>query len=90
MLRNRRLARSVADAGFGEFIRQLQYKTAWYGSTVWAADRWYPSSKTCSACGLVNTALALSDRTWVCPCGATHDRDHNATRNLLEAMTATT
>ncbi|MDT5027781.1 MAG: putative transposase [Micromonosporaceae bacterium] len=90
MVRNRRLARSISDAGFGEFIRQLQYKTGWYGSKMWAADRWYPSSRTCSACGVVNTALALSDRTWVCPCGATHDRDHNAARNLLAAMNAST
>jgi len=86
MLRNRRLARAVADAGFGEFIRQLQYKTGWYGSKLWAADRWYPSSKTCSDCGAINTGLTLSDRTWTCACGAVHDRDHNAARNLLAAM----
>lgn len=63
MVRNRRLARTVSDAGFGEFIRQLQYKTAWYGSKLWAADRWYPSSKTCSACGAINAGLTLSHRT---------------------------
>jgi putative transposase len=90
MIRNRRLARAVADAGFSEFIRQLQYKTDWYGSKVWAADRWYPSSKTCGDCGAVNAGLTLSDRVWTCPCGATHDRDHNAARNLLTAMHATT
>lgn len=86
MVRNRRLARAVSDAGFGEFIRQLEYKADWYGSKVWTADRWFPSSKTCGGCGAVNTGLTLSDRTWDCLCGATHDRDHNAARNLLTAM----
>jgi putative transposase len=86
MVRNRRLARAISDAGFGEFIRQLTYKADWYGSKVWAADQWNPSSKTCSACGAVNQGLTLSDRTWMCPCGVEHDRDHNAARNLLTAM----
>jgi putative transposase len=89
MVRNRRLARAVSDAGFGEFIRQLDYKTNWYGSKLWAADRWYPSSKTCSACGTINAGLTLSDRTWACVCGIEHDRDHNAASNLLAAMHAT-
>jgi putative transposase len=86
MVRNRRLARTISDAGFGEFIRQLRYKTDWYSSTVWAADRWYPSSKTCSTCGVINAGLTLSDRSWTCACGVEHDRDHNAARNLLTAM----
>jgi putative transposase len=90
MVCNRRLARAVSDAGFGEFVRQLTYKTAWYGSKLWAADRWYPSSKTCSTCGAINAGLTLSDRTWICQCGAEHDRDHNAARNLLAAMHAVT
>lgn len=90
MVRNRRLARAVSDAGFGEFVRQLQYKTDWYGSKLWAADRWYPSSKTCSSCGAINAGLTLSDRTWICTCGVEHDRDHNAARNLLSAMHAVT
>lgn len=88
MLRNRRLARAVSDAGFGEFVRQLEYKTGWYGSKVWAADRWHPSSKTCGDCGAINAGLTLADRVWVCQCGATHDRDRNAARNLLAAMHA--
>lgn len=88
MARNRRLARAVSDAGFGEFVRQLGYKADWYGSKVWAADRWFPSSKTCGACGAVNAGLTLSDRTWACLCGAEHDRDRNAARNLLTAMHA--
>lgn len=86
MVRNRRLARTVSDAGFGELVHQLTYKADWYGSKVWAADRWFPSSKTCSACGAINTGLTLSDRTWACLCGAVHDRDHNAAVNLLAAM----
>lgn len=88
MVRNRRLARAVSDAGFGEFIRQLTYKADWYGSKVWAADRWFPSSKTCADCGAINAGLTLAQRSWVCQCGATHDRDHNAARNLLAAMHA--
>ncbi|MBM0259551.1 transposase [Micromonospora sp. 4G55] len=88
MVRNRRLARAVSDAGFGEFVRQLEYKAGWYGSKVWAADRWYPSSKTCGDCGAINTGLTLSARVWACQCGSIHDRDHNAARNLLAAMHA--
>jgi hypothetical protein len=68
---------------FGEFRRQLTYKCQWYGSQLWIADRWFPSSKTCSACGHVNATLTLPDRTWDCPeCGAGHDRDENAGTNL--------
>lgn len=93
MVTNRRLARAISDAGFAEFVRQLDYKTAWYGSTVWKADRWFPSSKTCGnpTCGRVNRALALADRVWTCTgCGTVHDRDDNAAGNLLTAMLAVT
>ena len=62
MLRNRRLARHIADAGFAEIRRQLAYKTTWNGGRLLVADRWYPSSKTCSGCGAVKTKLALSER----------------------------
>ncbi|WP_067480082.1 RNA-guided endonuclease InsQ/TnpB family protein [Nocardia amamiensis] len=87
LVANRRLARAVGDAGFGEFVRLLEYKAAWYGSRVWKADRWYPSSKTCGACRRINRGLVLGDRTWQCPgCGVAHDRDHNAAGNLLAAM----
>lgn len=90
MVKNRRLARAISDAGFGEFVRQLDYKAEWYGSRVWKADRWFPSSKTCGNCGRINRAFALADRTWVCPgCGVIHDRDHNAAENLLNAMLKT-
>ncbi|WP_245718776.1 IS607 family element RNA-guided endonuclease TnpB [Micromonospora rhizosphaerae] len=83
MLRNRRLARCIADAGFAELRRQLGYKTAWNGGRLVVADRWYPSSKTCSGCGAVKTKLALSERTYTCTlCGLVLDRDVNAARNL--------
>jgi len=76
-----------ADAAFGEFRRQLTYKCKWYGSELWIADRWFPSSKTCSACGHVNTTLTLADRTWDCPqCGTGHDRDENAGINLARLL----
>jgi putative transposase len=91
MAANRRLARAISDAGFAEFLRQLEYKADWYGSRIWKADRWFPSSKTCGDCGRINRALVLADRTWVCPgCGVLHDRDDNAAGNLLAAMLADT
>ena len=84
MLRNYRLAQSVADVSFGELVRQVEYKLALNGVTVKKADRFYPSSKTCSVCGNVKTNLKLSDRTYRCDkCGAVMDRDYNASLNLL-------
>ncbi|MCW3817773.1 transposase, partial [Micromonospora sp. DR5-3] len=93
MLRNRRLARQVADAGFGEIRRQVAYKAEWNGGRRIVANRWYPSSKTCSDCGAVKTKLPLRVRTYICDsCGLTLDRDVNAARNLAalarEATTA--
>ncbi len=93
MVRNKRLARRIADAGFGEIRRQVTYKTAWNGGHLVVADRWYPSSKTCSGCGTVKAKLALSTRTYKCTsCGLVLDRDLNAARNLAaiaaEATTA--
>ncbi|MEN3616185.1 IS607 family element RNA-guided endonuclease TnpB, partial [Plantactinospora sp. ZYX-F-223] len=83
MLRNRRLARHIADAGFAEIRRQLAYKTSWNGGRLIVADRWYPSSKTCSGCGAVKAKLALSEREYDCEaCGLVLDRDLNAARNL--------
>ena len=79
----RGLNRAIADAAPAELSRQLGYKTTWYGSRLVLAGRWYPSSKTCSACGAVKTKLALAERTWTCQgCGAVHDRDLNAAINL--------
>ena len=86
MLANRRLARVVSDAAFGELRRQLAYKTSWYGTELVVADRWYPSSKTCSGCGNVRADLTLGDRVYACDgphgCGLVLDRDVNAAVNL--------
>jgi putative transposase len=84
MLANRRLARAIADQGFGQARRMLAYKTAWHGGHLVTADRWYPSSKTCSGCGAVKAKLALSERTYRCgACGLALGRDVNAAVNLL-------
>ncbi len=81
--RNRRLARAISDSGMAEFVRQLEYKCGWYGTAFEKVDRWYPSSKTCSACGAVKQSLLLSERTYRCNlCGFECDRDENAARNL--------
>jgi putative transposase len=86
MLRNRTLAKSIADAGWAELLRQLQYKAQWYGRTLVGIDRWFPSSKRCSGCGHTVSKLPLSVREWTCPgCGIHHDRDENAARNVLAA-----
>lgn len=91
MVRNRHLARSIADMGFFEFRRQLEYKAAMRGGQVVIADRWFPSSKTCSACGSVQQDMPLSVRQWICPgCGACHDRDLNAARNLATYAVSST
>jgi len=83
MVRNRRLARHVAGVGMAELRRQVEYKAAWSGVHVHVADRWYPSSKTCSACSAVKTKLRLSERVFRCDaCGLVLDRDLNAARNL--------
>ena len=86
MVRNRSLARAISDAGWSMLVGQLAYKCEWYGRTLIKVDRWFPSSKTCSACGLVRDRLDLSERHWRCPsCGAEHDRDHNAAKNICAA-----
>jgi putative transposase len=75
--------RSVSDAGLGEIRRQLTYKATWHGRTLSVVDRFYPSSKTCSACSTINTDLQLKDRYWICPrCHTEHDRDLNAAKNI--------
>ncbi|MDR8410264.1 IS607 family element RNA-guided endonuclease TnpB [Nonomuraea sp. 3-1Str] len=91
MLRNRRLARNIADAGFGEIRRQITYKTGWNGGAVHVADRWYPSSKTCSKCGAVKAKLPLRVRVFDCDnCPLVMDRDENAARNLAALAAACT
>jgi putative transposase len=83
MLRNRHLSRAISDLGLSEWRRQLTYKAQWYGCQLVIANRFFPSSKTCSDCGWVNQDLSLADREWICDtCGVIHDRDMNAARNL--------
>jgi putative transposase len=89
LLKNHRLAQTISDVGFYEFKRQLRYKAAWYGSQVVLADRWEPSSKTCSGCGWADEDLTLADRTFHCRnpqglCGLVMDRDLNAALNLAK------
>jgi IS605 OrfB family transposase len=87
MVKNRRLARVICDAGFGEIRRQLAYKTTWGGGRLIVADRWYPSSKTCSGCGVVKTKLRLSERVFACTgCGLSLNRDTNAAVNLASLV----
>ncbi len=86
MKRNRTLALSISDVGMGEFRRQMEYKTRWQGETLLLANRWYPSTKKCSACGNVKEDLDLSERIYVCEkpeCGLILDRDLNAARSLV-------
>jgi putative transposase len=85
MVHNHSLARAISDASWSELRRQLEYKADWYGRTVIAIDRWYPSSKTCSACGAVVEKLPLNVREWTCRCGSVHDRDVNAAKVILAA-----
>jgi putative transposase len=85
MVQNRRLSRAIHDVGWSELRRQLEYKSHLYGSVVTVRDRFYASSKTCSACGYVMEVLPLSVREWTCPaCGTTHDRDVNSAINLKQ------
>lgn len=82
MVKNRRLSRSISDAGWCELRRQIEYKARWHGVNVRVIGRFEPSSKTCSECGTIKRDLTLADRSWTCVCGAIHDRDINAARNI--------
>ncbi|MFE5704606.1 RNA-guided endonuclease TnpB family protein, partial [Rhodococcus koreensis] len=83
MVKNRSLSRVISDAGWSEFRSMLEYKADWYGRRVVVIDRFCPSSKTCSVCGEVASAMPLNVRQWTCRCGVVHDRDVNAARNIL-------
>ena len=86
MVKNHNLANSISDASWGELIRQLAYKCEWYGRELIKIDRWFPSSKRCGNCGHIIDKLPLNAREWECPkCGANHDRDLNAAKNILAA-----
>src|SRR5713101_2377309 len=91
MVKNHRLAKAISDVGWGEFVRQLEYKAAWYRRTLVKIDKFYPSSKRCFDCGHILDTLSLDVRAWTCPaCGVFHDRDLNAARNILAAGQAVT
>ncbi|WP_440071290.1 RNA-guided endonuclease InsQ/TnpB family protein [Streptosporangium sp. OZ121] len=80
-----KLAKSVHDAGWSQFVAMLEYKAKRYGRTFAKIDRWFPSSKLCSACGVLAASMPLDVRSWICACGAAHDRDVNAAINILAA-----
>lgn len=90
IVKTRSLARAISDAAWADFRSMLEYKAQWYGREVIAVDRWFPSSKMCSHCGAFKERMPLHVRTWTCDCGATHDRDVNAAKNLLAAGLAVT
>lgn len=85
MLGNHCLARAISDAAWRELRAMVEYKCQWYGRDLVVVDRWFPSSKVCSACGALRDGMPLDVREWECPCGATHDRDVNAAVNIRAA-----
>jgi putative transposase len=90
LLKNGKLARAISDASWTELRSMLEYKCAWYGRGLVVVDRWFPSSKLCGVCGTIRVKLPLNVREWTCECGAVHDRDVNAARNILAAGLAVT
>jgi putative transposase len=88
MVKNRKLAKAISDVGWGEFTRQLEYKSKWYGREFVRINRFFPTSKRCSGCGYTAESLPLDIRKWECPsCNANHDRDVNAAVNILAVGT---
>jgi putative transposase len=86
MVKNHKLALAISDSGWSELIRQLDYKCRWYGRKLIEIDRWFPSSKRCNSCGHIVEKMPLNIREWQCPnCGISHDRDINASKNILAA-----
>jgi putative transposase len=86
MVKNHKLALAISDANWGELVRQLDYKAEWYGRELIKIDRWFPSSKRCSNCGHIAETMPLNIREWDCPeCNTHHDRDLNASLNILAA-----
>ena len=90
MIRNHKLAKYIANASWGKFLKLLKYKAEWYGRTILSVDRFAPTSKMCNKCGYIKQDLKLSDRVWTCPrCKTYHDRDINAAQNILELALTT-
>jgi putative transposase len=85
MVKNHRLARAISDASWRELRSMLEYKARWHDRELVAVDRWFPSSKLCSACGTLRNKMPVKVRTWECACGAVHDRDVNAAKNIFAA-----
>ena len=91
MIKNRKLARAISQQGWSQFVTFLKYKATMYGRELVQVDRFYPSSKTCSSCGVIQQSLPLSVREWTCEsCGSVHDRDINAAKNLMALGTSVT
>jgi putative transposase len=86
MVKHPKLSQAISDVSWGEITRQLAYKCCWYGRNYIEIDRWFPSSKRCSNCGYIAEKMPLNVREWDCPdCGTHHDRDINASKNILAA-----
>ena len=85
LMKNHNLARAISDVSWYEFVRQLRYKADWYGKKIVTISRWFPSSQLCSSCGVNSGKKPLSIREWICEsCGTYHDRDINASLNILK------
>ncbi|WP_343236271.1 RNA-guided endonuclease TnpB family protein [Staphylococcus ursi] len=82
MLRNHKLAKSISDVSWSSFVTKLEYKADWYGREIIKIDKWFPSSQICSSCGINTGKKPLDVRLWTCECGAEHDRDINASKNI--------
>jgi putative transposase len=88
MVKNHKLSRAISEQGWYQFCSYLEYKCNWYGRELIIINQWYPSSKTCSSCGSIQTKMPLNIREWTCPdCGTKHDRDINAAKNILAVGT---
>ena len=84
MMKTKHIAKSVGSLGLNQFLNMLKYKSEWNEREFVQIDKWFPSSKTCFDCGNINKELTLNQRTWICSCGAKHDRDINAAKNILK------